>query len=148
MMITHWFSAGEKHISRTGQHPHIQHHRSAVCRAMVPCDSAQCPFQGRRCRRGENHKCLFAAQVSLPDYEHPANGTVQRVCRVCHQQLPHIMRRLGASPKCQKQGRSSLCTGAHPTKHREGKGTRCTQLSTYCVIPFRNQLVTGEVSML
>ena len=124
---------GEEHISRTCQHPHFQYHRSAIRRAMVPCDSTQCSGQRRGSRRGQNHKCLLAAQVSVPDHEYPANGAVQRVCGVRHQQLPNTMCRLGATSKCQEQRRGGLCTGAHFAKYRESKGTSFSLTVPYSV---------------
>lgn len=113
---------GEKHILRLGQHPHFQHHRSSVCRAMVPRHSAQRPGQRWRCGRGQNHQRLSAAQVALPDDEHLTDGALQRVRRVRHQQLPNVVCRPGAAVEREEQRRSGVCAGAHSAEHGKGKG--------------------------
>lgn len=98
-MLTSIFSVcleGKEHILRIGQHPHLEHHRSAVCGAMVPSHPAQRSHKGSRRRRRENYQRVASPQIPLPNHEHPAHGAVQRVRRVRHQQLPHPVRRAGA----------------------------------------------------
>lgn len=79
------FLLGKEHILRPGKHPHLKHHRTAVCRAVVPGHPAQRAHQGRWRRRGEGHQRIPTPQIPLPDHEHPAHGALQGVCRVCHQ---------------------------------------------------------------
>lgn len=83
-----WFMfshPGKEHISRTRKHPHLQHHRTSVCGAVVPSHPAQRPHQRSRCGRREDHQRIPTPQIPFPDHEHPAHGAVQGVCRVCHQ---------------------------------------------------------------
>lgn len=113
---------GEKHISRPCQHPHLQHHGSAVLRAVVPGDTVQRPGQRWRGWERQGNQRLTTGQVSLPDNEHPPDGAVQGVCRVHHQQLPNTLRGSGATVKREEQRGGGVRSGAHPPKHREDKG--------------------------
>lgn len=89
---------------------------------MVPGDTVQCSGQKRRRRKYQSDQRLAACKVSLPDDEHPPDGAVQGVCRVHNQQLPNAVCSSGAASECEKQRRGGVCSGAHPSKHREDKG--------------------------
>lgn len=82
---TSLFLQGKEYIPRTCEHPHLKHHWTSVCGAVVPRHPAQRPHKGRRCRRGEDHQRIPTPQIPLPDHEHPAYGALQGVCRVRHQ---------------------------------------------------------------
>lgn len=136
-MLFSFANLGEKHISWPCQHPHLQHHGPAVCGAVVPGDTVQCLGQKWRCWEYQSDQRLTTYQVSLPDNEHPPDGAVQGVCRVHYQQLPNTVCSSGAAVECEKQRGGGVCSGAHPSKHREDKGkhgVKCYFSMNHCCL--------------